>query len=459
MEQQIQFCKTADGIRIAYSILGQGPALVLIQGWISHLQLQWEHPSAQPFLEKATRFHTLITYDRYGCGLSERNRTDFSPESELQLLEAVIDHLKLKRFALFGFSCGGAVAIAYAVKYPRRVTHLILYGGCARGEALSTDEVKVGLKSLIRGHWGMGSKILTDLFLPRVDETSNRWFSQLQREAATPEMAVRLLDFSYDINVMDLLPRVRVPTLVMHRRGDRVVPFKLGREMASLIPKARFVPLDGDLHILFFGDSDSILRSMAEFLGDPVDVAPTGPTVEKFVRKLTAILSADVQGYSRLMAEDEEGTVRTLQAYREVMSSIIQHHRGRVVDTAGDSVLAEFASVVDGVRCAVEIQQVLRAKNALLPETRRMDFRIGINLGEVIEEGDRIYGDGVNIAARLEGLAEAGGICISGIVYDQIEKKLSLSYEYVREQSVKNIEKPIQLYRVMMEPGGTVPRE
>ena len=132
-------------------------------------------------------------------------------------------------------------------------------------------------------------------------------------------------------------------------------------------------------------------------------------TPEKFKRKLTAILSADVKGYSRLMGTDDEATVRTLQAYREVMASSIQHHRGRVLDTAGDSVLAEFASVVDAVQCAVEIQQVLRAKNALLSEDRRMDFRMGINLGDVIEEGETIYGDGVNIAARVESLAEAGG--------------------------------------------------
>ena len=127
-------------------------------------------------------------------------------------------------------------------------------------------------------------------------------------------------------------------------------------------------------------------------------------TTQEFKRKLTAILSADVKGYSRLMGADEEATVRTLQAYKEVMASSIQHHRGRVVGTAGDSVLAEFASVVDAVQCAVEIQQVLRAKNAMLPENRRMEFRIGINLGDVIEERDTIYGDGVNIAARLEGL-------------------------------------------------------
>ena len=172
---------------------------------------------------------------------------------------------------------------------------------------------------------------------------------------------------------------------------------------------------------------------------------------EKFKRKLTAILSADVKGYSRLMGTDEESTVRTLQAYREVIAGSIQHHRGRIVGTAGDSVLAEFASVVDAVQCAVEIQQVLRAKNALVPENRRMEFRIGINLGDVIEEGDTIYGDGVNIAARVEGLAEAGGICISESAYQQIENKLPLRYDYLGEHEVKNIAKPVRVYRVQIE--------
>ncbi len=174
-------------------------------------------------------------------------------------------------------------------------------------------------------------------------------------------------------------------------------------------------------------------------------------TAEKFKRKLTAILSADVKGYSRLMGADEEATLRTLQEYKEVMASSIQHHRGRIVGTAGDSVLAEFASVVDAVQCAVEIQQVLRAKNALVAETRRMEFRIGINLGDVIEEGDTIYGDGVNIAARLEGLAEAGGICISESAYQQIENKLPLRYDYLGEHEVKNIAKPVRVYCARIE--------
>ena len=169
-------------------------------------------------------------------------------------------------------------------------------------------------------------------------------------------------------------------------------------------------------------------------------------------RKLTAILSADVKGYSRLMGEDEESTARTLNTYKEVMTGLIQVHHGRVVDASGDNVLAEFASVVDAVRCAVEIQKELKTRNAELPENRWMEFRIGINLGDVIEDGEQILGDGVNIAARLESLSEAGGICISGTAYDHVENKLSLGYEYLGEQAVKNIAKPVRVYRVLMEP-------
>jgi len=174
---------------------------------------------------------------------------------------------------------------------------------------------------------------------------------------------------------------------------------------------------------------------------------------EDFKRKLTAIFSADVAGYSRLMGEDEAATVKTLANCREVMASLIKQHRGRVVDSPGDNVLAEFVSVVDAVQCAVAVQKELQTRNAELPENRKMEFRIGINLGDVIDEKDRIYGDGVNIAARLEALAEPGGICISKTAFDQIETKLPLGYEFLGEQEVKNIAKPVGAYRVLMDAG------
>jgi adenylate cyclase len=174
-------------------------------------------------------------------------------------------------------------------------------------------------------------------------------------------------------------------------------------------------------------------------------------------RKLVAILSADVKGYSCLMGEDEAATIRTLTAYREVMASLIQQHRGRIVDAPGDNLLAEFTSVVEAMQCAISIQQELKAQNAALPPQRRMEFRIGINLGDVIVEGERLYGDGVNIAARLEGLAEAGGLCISGTVYDQVKTRLTLGYEDLGPQTVKNIAEPVRVYRVHLEPGAPVP--
>ena len=169
-------------------------------------------------------------------------------------------------------------------------------------------------------------------------------------------------------------------------------------------------------------------------------------------RKLTAILCADVVGYSRLMGDDEEATIETLTAYRKIFTSKIKKHRGHVVDAKGDAILAEFASVVDAVNGAVEIQKQLVGKNAELPDDRRMDFRIGINLGDVVVKDDVIYGDGVNVAARLEALAEPGGICISRPVHDQVESKLNLDYVYLGEQEVKNIAKPVRAYCVLIKP-------
>jgi adenylate cyclase len=173
---------------------------------------------------------------------------------------------------------------------------------------------------------------------------------------------------------------------------------------------------------------------------------------ENFKRKLTAILSADAVGYSRLMAEDEAATVRTLASYREIMASLIKQHRGRIVDSPGDNLLAEFSSVVDAVQCAVAVQSEIQTRNAEMAENRRMEFRIGINLGDVIDEKNRIYGDGVNVAARLEALADPGGVCVSKTAFDQIETKLPLGYEYLGQQSVKNIPKPVGAYRVLMKP-------
>ena len=179
---------------------------------------------------------------------------------------------------------------------------------------------------------------------------------------------------------------------------------------------------------------------------------------EGFKRKLTAILSADVEGYSRLMGENEEATIRTLTTYRNAIAKLVRQYQGRIVDSPGDNILCEFPSAVDAVNCAVEIQREFAERNAGLPDNRKMEFRIGINVGDVVQDEERIYGDGVNIAARVESISQAGGICISGRAYDQVSNKLGLEYENLGEHQVKNISTPIRVYRVLSYPGAAAHR-
>jgi adenylate cyclase len=174
-------------------------------------------------------------------------------------------------------------------------------------------------------------------------------------------------------------------------------------------------------------------------------------------RKLTTIMCADVSGYSRLMEADEAGTLATLKLYRDAMVGLIERHRGRLVSTSGDSLLADFRSVVEAVQCAAEIQRELANRNRSAPDARRMEFRIGINLGDVMVEGGDLYGEGVNVAARLEALADPGGICISRTVYDQVRNRLTLGYDFIGEQAVKNISEPVPVYRVQLD--GTARRD
>jgi len=272
MKPQIGFCVRSDGVHIAYMTVGEGPALVLPQGWINHLELMWEQPAFRSLYQKLARHHTVVLYDKHGTGLSDRDRTDFTLESELRDLEAVINHLRLKHFALLGISQGGPTAIAYTIKYPKRVTHLIFYGAFARGEAIGSDETRSAMLSFIRSGAGIGSRVLMDIFVPNEGAEVREWFVKFQRKCGTAEMAAQLLNLSYRTDVSGLLPKLRTPTLVLHRQHDMVIPFKLGRELAASISNAHFVPLEGNDHLPAFGDSDSLVRVIAEFLGDPVTV-------------------------------------------------------------------------------------------------------------------------------------------------------------------------------------------
>lgn len=266
MDRHTRFFTTSDGLRIAYATIGQGPPLVSIPPWLSNIEMVWDIPAFRAFNEDLARSFTVILYDRHGCGLSDRDRIDFSHDVDVRVLAELVDHLRLRRFALLGVSTGALVAVPYAIAQLRRVSHLLLFG---IWRTSWTTDVGAAVRTLILAHWGMGSKTLADWFLPGAEPAAAAWFAKLQREAATADMTVALLESAIRDDQIDLFPRIRVPTLVINRRDDPVVPLETARELAARIPGARLAALEGDIHIPEFGDPSSVVQAIREFIGAP----------------------------------------------------------------------------------------------------------------------------------------------------------------------------------------------
>ena len=285
MEPQIGFCTNPEGARIAYATLGQGPAMVFPPGYSSVITFYNTFPEIRQLYDSFARYHTVVIYDMVGAGLSDRNRTVFTLESELRDLETVVGHLKLDRIILNGHSTGGMIAIAYAAKYPERTTHLVLYGTCANRRDLS-EEFKAAVVSLIRqpDNWA-GRRTVISLCASQAQIDMLELIAAMAKDTATPEVLAHLVDMPYGLDVAHLCPLVKAPTLVMHRKGDTLVDFKVGVELASLIPHARFVPLEGDIHFNFLGDVESFKRNIFEFLGDPITEDKATKDVQPMVKQ------------------------------------------------------------------------------------------------------------------------------------------------------------------------------
>jgi pimeloyl-ACP methyl ester carboxylesterase len=289
-EQQIRFCTSSDGVRVAFATAGEGPPLVKAANWLSHLEFDWNSPVWRHWIRELARDHTLVRYDERGCGLSDWSAEEFSLDAWVRDLEAVVDGLGLERFPLLGISQGGAIAIAYTVRHPERVSRLILYGGYSRGRShrnlseWEREEREVMLRMIAVG-WGKDHaafrQVFTSLFIPEANREQTNWFNELQRVSATPENAVRIARTFDDLDVRELAPRLELPTLVLHATGDLRVPFAEGRLLASLIPGARFVPLESRNHILLEGEPawPRFIREVRSFLGvSPGEDGP-GPAI------------------------------------------------------------------------------------------------------------------------------------------------------------------------------------
>jgi len=286
VDQQIRLCTTTDGVRIAYTTAGSGPPLVKAANWLSHLEFDWRSPVWRHWWETLASGRQLVRYDERGCGLSDWDVEDLSFEAWVRDLEAVVDALKLDRFPLLGISQGGSVSVAYAVRHPERVSHLIIYGAYARGWARRGQTARVAYEmqmSLTRLGWGRDNpayrQVFTSQFMPEATLEQMRWFNDLMRVSTSPENAVKIQMEFGNIDVVDLLPQVTTPTMVLHCRGDARVPFEEGQRMAALIPNCRFVPLEGKNHLPQEADPcwEPLVAEVRRFLDTPAHATSAGP--------------------------------------------------------------------------------------------------------------------------------------------------------------------------------------
>lgn len=279
INQEIRFCTSFDGVQLATARYGKGPPLVKAANWLTHIESDTQSPHTRQWIAELSRHHSFVTYDTRGCGLSDRNAEKISLDAWVRDLEAVVDSLKLERFPLLGVSCGGAIAVAYAAKHPERVSHLILFGSYSTSY-LSTEktdsqilETAETLLKVVRLGWGNGGaafrQVFVSKFFPHASSEQQRDFDEHQRNTATPEMAEKCLRAMYSINVREQATKVSCPTLIFHARGDQMITFHQGRKLASLIPQARFVPVESDNHVPLAGEPcwDNITKEIRAFLG------------------------------------------------------------------------------------------------------------------------------------------------------------------------------------------------
>jgi class 3 adenylate cyclase/pimeloyl-ACP methyl ester carboxylesterase len=452
VEQQIRFCTSSDGTRIACATVGQGPPLVRSLGWLTHLEYEWENPLWRFFIDAMSRRYLLVRFDGRGMGLSDRRVSDYSLEAQVRDLEAVVDALGLERFALYGISQGGPTAITYAVRHPERVSHLILYGSFAR--FLDTEEghqQAEAMLTLVRQGWASDvpafRQLFTSLFMPEADIDAIRAFNELERVSASADNVVGLMTALLDIDVTKLLPQVTVPTLVIHRRGDAVAPFESGRELATGIPGARFLPLDGSNHWPLPNEPAAavIAKAVYDFLGGGEEAAPRAePTPTGVVH---TILFTDVEGSTALTQRLGDAKAQeVLRTHNTIVRDALKAHHGSEIKHTGDGIMASFASASRALECAIAIQRGLAQHNESNPDTP-IRVRIGLNAGEPVAEEEDLFGTAVQLAARIAARAEGEEILVSDTLRGLVAGKGFL-FSDRGDVVLRGFEDPVRLYEV-----------
>ena len=444
MEPRIQYAKTKDGVSIAFSVLGEGRALLNMPAWpFCHLEAEWWVPTFRLWYERLAERARLVRYDPRGSGLSQRDVDDLSLDARLLDLEAVSDHLALDRFDLSAYGSAGPVAIAYAVRHPDRLAHLILYDSFAR----SSDFVQIpqlrGLLALSNSDWELFTETVAQVFFGWSAGEQARKFAAYLRECITPERGRVALAEWFALDVSDLLPQVSTPTMVVRAREGVFPGGEITRSLASAIPNASMSTLDG---VWLTSDElvEASVHAIHKFLGEGEEATARAESLAK--EDIHTILFTDVEGSTALTQRLGDAKARELlREHERMVREALKSHGGSEVKTMGDGFMASFSSATKALDCAIAVQRAFAAHDESAEEP--ILVRIGLNAGEPIAEDDDLFGTAVNEAARITATAKGGEILVSNVVRE-LAKGKDFLFADRGEASLKGFDEPVRLYDV-----------
>jgi class 3 adenylate cyclase/pimeloyl-ACP methyl ester carboxylesterase len=443
MEPQIRFCTSADGTRIAYATMGEGPPLVQVPAWAGNLEHEWEHPDSRAFLESVTRGRLYVRFDGRGVGASQREVDDFSLEAHVADVAAVVDHLQLERFDLWGMLDGAAISVAYAAQHPERLSRLVLWSPYPCGVEIARPGAIRSLVEMMRENWSLARRAIATVTFPSGPTELQRWFSNSLRESVSADVAARCLEFFGNVDIRAYLPLVRAPTLVLHRRGDRSAPITAGRAAAALIPDARFLALQGDMGHPYYGDT-SYVETMTQFLDEGRAKEPASAALA--TGDVHTILLTDMEGSTTLTQRLGDAKAQeVLRTHNSIVRDALKAHSGSETKHTGDGIMASFASATRALECAIDIQRALASHNESAEEPIRV--RISVNAGEPVAEEKDLFGTAVQLAARICAHAEPGQILVPIVVRELAAGKKFL-FADLGEAVLRGFEDPVRLFEV-----------
>jgi class 3 adenylate cyclase len=450
MEPRIQYAKTKDGVSIAFWTLGEGMPLVWSQALGgSHIELEWQWPVLRAFYERLAQKRKLVRYDLRGFGLSDRDVPDLSLHAHVLDLEAVVDRLRLERFALCGLLHSGPIAIVYATRHPKHVSHLLLWSTYARSSDFTRSPQIEATRLLIGRDWELYTETVAHTLVGWSEAEAARRLASLVRESVTPDVYQAALDVTRGVDVAALLPQVTSPTLVLHRREYRGLDVDVARGLASQIPDARLALLEGESVAPYLGNTDAVLEAIYEFLGEGEEAAAAAaaPTADA----LRTVLFTDVEGSTALTQRLGDAKARELlRQHERIVRDALKSHAGSELKTMGDGFMASFSSATKALESAIAMQRAFAEHNQSAEEPIRV--RVGLNAGEPIAEEaeagkEDLFGTAVIMAARIAAEAKGGEILASDVVRQLVVGKTFLFADR-GDVALRGFDEPVRLYEV-----------